>query len=43
MTFFDFFESVCSFFGPAGVVFIGVVSFLIGFGIYKFVKDWLPW
>lgn len=20
-----------------------LILFLIGFGIYKFVKDWLPW
>lgn len=25
------------------VAFFSLLSFLIGFGIYRFVKDWLPW
>lgn len=24
-------------------VFLSIVVFLVGLGIYKFVKDWLPW
>lgn len=43
MTFLAFFKSVFSLFGGAGLLLIAVVVFLVGFGIYKFVKDWLPW
>lgn len=25
------------------VFLLSLLSFLIAFGIYKFVKDWLPW
>ncbi len=43
MTFLDFFKSVFNLFGYAGAYLIAIVIFLVGFGIYKFVKDWLPW
>lgn len=43
MTFLDFFKSVFNLFGEAGAILITLVVFLVGFGIYKFVKDWLPW
>lgn len=43
MTFLDFFKSVFGLFGSAGAFVILVVVFLVGLGIYKFVKDWLPW
>lgn len=43
MTFLDFFNSVFGLFGSGGEFFILVVFFLVGLGIYKFVKDWLPW
>lgn len=43
MPFIDFFESVFNLFGEAGGILIALVVFLVGFGIYKFVKDWLPW
>lgn len=43
MTFLDFFNSVFSFFGSGGALVIAIVFFLVGLGIYKFVKDWLPW
>lgn len=43
MPFIDFFVSVFELFGYGGGVLISVVFFLVGFGIYKFVKDWLPW
>lgn len=43
MTFLDFFKSVFNFFGSGGALVIAVVVFLVGLGIYKFVKDWLPW
>lgn len=43
MPFIDFFTSVFGLFGDAGVFLISLVAFLVGFGIYKFVKDWLPW
>lgn len=43
MTFLDFFISVFDLFGMAGTFIITFVVFLLGFGVYKFVKDWLPW
>lgn len=43
MTFLAFFNSVFNLFGYGGAVLLSIVAFLIGFGIYKFVKDWLPW
>lgn len=43
MTFLDFFKSVFNLFGSGGALVISVVVFLVGLGIYKFVKDWLPW
>lgn len=43
MPFIDFFNSVFGLFGDAGLILISLVAFLVGFGIYKFVKDWLPW
>lgn len=43
MTFLDFFKSVMNVFGSGGALVIAVVVFLVGLGIYKFVKDWLPW
>lgn len=43
MTFIDFFKQVFGLFGSGGALVIAVVAFLLGLGIYKFVKDWLPW
>lgn len=43
MNFLDFFKSVMNVFGSGGALVIAVVVFLVGLGIYKFVKDWLPW
>ncbi len=43
MTFLDFFKSVFNLFGSGGALVIAVVVFLVALGIYKFVKDWLPW
>lgn len=43
MTFLDFFKSVFNLFGSGGGLIIAVVVFLVALGIYKFVKDWLPW
>lgn len=43
MTFLDFIKSVFALFGSGGTLVIAVVVFLVGLGIYKFVKDWLPW
>lgn len=43
MTFLDFFKSVFALFGSGGALVVAVVVFLVGLGIYKFVKDWLPW
>lgn len=43
MTFLDFFKSVFALFGSGGALVIAVVVFLVALGIYKFVKEWLPW
>lgn len=43
MTFIDFFQSVFELFGSGGALVISLVVFLVGLGVYKFVKDWLPW
>lgn len=43
MTFIDFFTQVFGLLGSGGVLVISVVFFLVTLGIYKFVKDWLPW
>lgn len=43
MAFIDFFKSIFNIFGNAGALVIALVVFLIGLGVYKFVKDWLPW
>lgn len=43
MTFLDFFTSVVGLFGSGGALILAVVVFLVSLGIYKFVKDWLPW
>lgn len=43
MTFLDFFESVFVLFGSGGSFLIVLVSSMVLLGVYKFVKDWLPW
>lgn len=43
MSFLGFFKFVFNSFGSGGTLLISVVVFLVGLGIYKFVKDWLPW
>ena len=43
MTFIDFFKSVFNLLGSGGALVVAVVVFLVALGIYKFVKDWLPW
>lgn len=43
MTFINFFKQVFGLFGAGGALVIAVVVFLVSLGIYKFVKDWLPW
>lgn len=43
MSFIDFFKSVFNLLGSGGALVIAVVVFLVALGIYKFVKDWLPW
>lgn len=43
MTFIDFFKQVFGLLGSGGALVIAVVVFLVVLGIYKFVKDWLPW
>lgn len=43
MTFIDFFKQVFGLLGSGGALVIAVVVSLVALGIYKFVKDWLPW
>lgn len=43
MTFIDFFKQVIGLFGSGGALVLTFVVFLVALGIYKFVKDWLPW
>lgn len=43
MSFINFFKSVFGLFGSGGALLITAVIFLVGIGIYKFVKDLLPW
>lgn len=43
MSFLDFFKTVFGLFGSGGAFVILLVVFLVGLGVYKFVKDWLPW
>lgn len=43
MSFIDFFKSVFGLFGSGGALVIVVVVTLVSLGIYKFVKDLLPW
>lgn len=43
MSFLEFFKTVFGLFGSGGAFVILVVVFLVGLGVYKFVKDWLPW
>lgn len=43
MSFIELFRSVFELFGSGGALLISVVVFLVGLGVYKFVKDWLPW
>lgn len=43
MSFIDFFKSVFGLFGSGGTLVITVVGLLVFLGIYKFVKDLLPW
>ena len=41
MSFLDFIKSLP--FSESFVAFVLILTFLVGLGIYKFVKDWLPW
>lgn len=41
MPFIDFLSSLP--FGEFSGILAGLVAFLVLFGIYKFVKEWLPW
>lgn len=43
MSFFNFFNVLLNFFGSGGAYVIAFVVLLVGLGVYKFVKDWLPW
>lgn len=43
MSFFNFVNSILSLFGSGGALLTTVVFFLVSLGIYKFVKDLLPW
>lgn len=43
MSFLDFFFSLPFSNSLITAFLIPFIAFLIGLGIYKFVKDWLPW
>lgn len=43
MSFFSFISSLFNTLGTGGVFFLALITFLVGLGVYKFVKDWLPW
>ncbi len=43
MSFIDFFSSVFGLLGTGGEFLVLLVAFLVTLGIYKFVKDLLPW
>lgn len=43
MSFINFIKSVLGLFGSGGAFLLAVVVFLVSLGIYKFVKDLLPW
>lgn len=43
MTFLEFFKAVFGLFGSAGSFLLILVGFIVALGVYKFVKDWLPW
>lgn len=42
MTFFGFLTSL-PFSDDLSYFLLLLLTFLVGFGVYKFVKDWLPW
>lgn len=43
MSFITFFQNIFGLLGSGGALVVSVVVFLIALGVYKFVKDWLPW
>lgn len=43
MSFFDFIKSLPFTDDELAYIFISFFTFFVAFGIYKFVKDWLPW
>lgn len=43
MTFLNFLHAVFELFGSAGSFLLVLFGFIVALGVYKFVKDWLPW
>lgn len=43
MSFINFLSSVFFRLGDGGRLILSVFAFLVALGVYKFVKDWLPW
>lgn len=43
MNFAAFIARILEMLGPGGALLLSLVVFLFGLGLYKFVKDWLPW
>lgn len=43
MIFLRVLQTILFSFGSGGTLLVAVVVFLVGLGVYKFVKDWLPW
>lgn len=39
----DWYAVITLIFGDAAPLIIAVFTFLFALGIYKFVKEWLPW
>lgn len=39
----DWFALVQVVFGDFAVVVVALLTFLVALGVYKLVKDWLPW
>lgn len=43
MSFPEFIQSVLQLFGSGGIFVLSLLGLLVSLGLYKFVKDWLPW
>lgn len=39
----DWYAVITAVFGEWAPLMIAVLTFLFALGVYKFIKDWLPW